>query len=258
MDLGITSKRAIVCGASKGLGFACARALAEAGANVLLVARGAAALHAAAETLRASGMEVDSVAADVTTPAGRAVVLAAMPNADILITNAAGPPAGDMRSFAEADWLKALNDNMLAPIALINATIDGMVARHFGRIVNITSGMVKQASDTLPLSNGARAGLTGAVAGLARQVAPHNVTINNLLPGLFDTDRGMAVVHALAKKENLAVGEALAKRVAGIPAKRMGDPREFGDYCAFVCSAQAGFITGQNLLIDGGAFNGIF
>jgi 3-oxoacyl-[acyl-carrier protein] reductase len=198
------------------------------------------------------------VAADVTTSQGRSAVLAAMPNPDLLITNAAGPPPGDMRSFSEADWHKALNANMLAPIALINATIDGMVARKFGRIINITSGMVKQASETLPLSNGARAGLTGAVAGLARQVAPHNVTINNLLPGLFETDRGMAVVHALAKKESIAVADALARRVASIPAARIGNPREFGDYCAFICSAQAGFITGQNLLIDGGAFNGIF
>jgi 3-oxoacyl-[acyl-carrier protein] reductase len=259
MNLGISGRKALVCGASKGLGYACAESLLAAGCDVTLVARTEATLQTAHARLAAvASARVTYVVADVTQADGRRAALATCPDPDIVITNAAGPPPGDVRSFSEADWQKALNDNMLAPLALINATIDRMIERRFGRIVNITSGMVKQASETLPLSNGARAGLTGAVAGLARQASRHNVTINQLLPGLFDTDRGRSVVTALARKEAIDEASALAKRLAGIPAGRMGEANEFGDFCAFICSAQAGYITGQNLLIDGGAFAGIF
>jgi len=261
MDLGIQGKRALVCAASKGLGRGCALALAREGVGVTLVARGQAALDAALEELRkvgVGGTAHQAVMADITTPAGRAAALAACPNPDILVNNAGGPPPGDFRDWNREDWLKALDANMLTPIELIKATVDGMIARQFGRIVNITSGAVKAPIDVLGLSNGARSGLTGFVAGLARKTVQHNVTINNLLPGLFDTDRIRNVVGAQAKAKGIEYEKALAERVSAIPAGRIGDPAEFGAACAWLCSAQAGYITGQNWLLDGGAYPGTF
>jgi 3-oxoacyl-[acyl-carrier protein] reductase len=261
MDLGIAGKRALVCAASKGLGRACALALAREGVQVTIVARGQEALEATRaeiEKLGAGGTVVQAVAADITTPEGRAAALAACPRPDILVNNAGGPPPGDFRDWSREDWLKALDANMLTPIELIKATVDGMIERRFGRIVNITSGAVKAPIDVLGLSNGARSGLTGFVAGLARKTVGHNVTINNLLPGLFDTDRIRGVVGAQARAQNVAYEAALAARVATIPAGRIGDPAEFGAACAFLCGLQAGYITGQNWLLDGGAYPGTF
>jgi 3-oxoacyl-[acyl-carrier protein] reductase len=259
MDLGIKGRTALVCGASKGLGRACAQALAEAGANVVIVARTADALHAAADEIRAStGVSVTPVACDITTPEGRARALAACPQPDILVTNAGGPPPGDFRDWQRDDWIRALDANMLTPIELIKATVDSMIARGFGRIVNITSSAVKAPIDILGLSNGARSGLTGFVAGLSRTTVGHNVTINNLLPGAFDTDRLTGTMKAWADKSGQTLDEARAKRAAAIPARRFGQPAEFGATCAFLCSAQAGYITGQNVLIDGGAYPGTF
>jgi 3-oxoacyl-[acyl-carrier protein] reductase len=261
MELGIVGKTAIVCGGSKGLGFGCAQALVEAGVHVVIASRGQEGLDTAKAQLQghaSQGATIRTVACDVTTSDGRAALLAACSAPDILITNAAGPPPGDFRSFDEAAWLKAVEANMVAPIALIRATIDGMTQRQFGRVLNITSGVVKTATEHLPLSNGARGGLISAVAGLARQVVPHGVTINNLLPGLFATDRGYAVVNSLATSANISKDEALQRRLANIPAKRMGSIEEFGALAAFLCSAHAGYITGQNMLIDGGAFNGVW
>ncbi|MBI4985964.1 MAG: SDR family oxidoreductase [Rhodocyclales bacterium] len=259
MDLGIAGKTALVCAASKGLGRACAFALAREGVAVTIVARGRDALDATAAEIRAAaGVAVIAVAADITTPAGRAAALAACPQPDILVNNAGGPPPGDFRDWTRDDWIKALDANMLTPIELIKASVDGMIARRFGRIVNITSGAVKAPIDVLGLSNGARAGLTGFVAGLARKTVRHNVTINNLLPGFFDTDRIRAVIGGQAKAQGVAYEEALAARVATIPAGRIGDAAELGATCAWLCSAQAGFITGQNWLLDGGAYPGTF
>ena len=265
MDLGIRGKRALVCAASKGLGRGCALALAQEGVHVTIVARGEAALMDTLQELEkvgagrtAAGTEMRAVVADITTPAGRAAVLAACPQPDILINNAGGPPPGDFRDWTRDDWLAALDANMLTPIELIKATVDGMIARKFGRIVNITSGAVKAPIDVLGLSNGARSGLTGFVAGVARKTVAHNVTINNLLPGLFDTDRIRNVVGAQAKAQGVDYEKALATRVATIPAGRIGDPAEFGAACAWLCSAQAGYITGQNWLLDGGAYPGTF
>ncbi|WP_374622728.1 SDR family oxidoreductase [Pandoraea sp.] len=259
MDLGIKGRAALVCGASKGLGRACAQALADAGANVVIVARTADALEAAAEHIRAtSGVRVTSVACDITTPQGRAQALAACGQPDILVTNAGGPPPGDFRDWQRDDWIRALDANMLTPIELIKASVDGMIARGFGRIVNITSSAVKAPIDILGLSNGARSGLTGFVAGLARTTVAHNVTINNLLPGAFDTDRLAGTLQAWASKSGQSLDDARAKRAAAIPARRFGRPDEFGAACAFLCSAQAGYITGQNVLIDGGAYPGTF
>lgn len=257
MDLGIRGRNALVCGASKGLGRACALSLAREGANVTIVARGAEALEKAAREIGdATGAKVSAVAADITTPGGRSRALAAAGDIDILLTNAAGPPPGDFREWGREQWMKALEANMLTPIELIKATIDGMIARKFGRIVNITSGAVKAPIPQLGLSNGARTGLTGFVAGLARQVAMHNVTINNLLPGAFATDRLQATMAAAAKSSGKSVEEVRQERLRSTPAGRLGEPPEFGDACAYLCSAQAGYITGQNLLIDGGAYPG--
>ena len=259
MDLGINGRWALVCGASKGLGLGCARALLREGVNVVIVARGEAALQAAAEELRAlaGAAEVRAIVADVTTEAGRAAALAACPQVDILVNNAGGPPPGDFRNFERDDWIAALDANMLAPIALIRATVDAMIARGFGRIVNITSSAVKAPIDILALSNGARSGLTGFVAGLSRRTVAHNVTINNLLPGQFDTDRLRAnFAHAAGKDGDAAV--VAERRRQQIPAGRFGTADEFGAACAFLCSAQAGYLTGQNLLIDGGAYPGTF
>lgn len=258
MELGIRGKRALVCAASKGLGRACALALAAEGVNVTIVARGEAALQTTLAELQKVGAGGTAVCADITTPEGRQKALEACPEPDILVTNAGGPPPGDFRDWTREDWIKALDANMLTPIELIKATVDGMIARRFGRIVNITSAAVKAPIDVLGLSNGARAGLTGFVAGLARKTVRYNVTINNLLPGLFDTDRIRNVVGAQAKAKGIDYEQALAERLATIPAGRIGDPAEFGAACAFLCSAQAGYITGQNWLLDGGAYPGTF
>jgi 3-oxoacyl-[acyl-carrier protein] reductase len=266
MDLGIAGKWALVCGASKGLGLGCAQALAAEGVHVLIVARGAKALEESAAQLRAlpGAGTVLAVAADITTVEGRAAAFGAAGGPgrdfDIVINNAGGPPPGDFRDWERDAWIKALDANMLTPIELIKATVDGMAERGFGRIVNITSGAVKAPIDILGLSNGARTGLTGFIAGLARQpqLAARNVTINNLLPGAFDTDRLQATFRGSAAKTGLPVEELADRRRKAIPAQRFGQPDEFGALCAYVCSAQAGFITGQNLLIDGGSYGGTF
>ena len=259
MDLGIQGRWALVCGASKGLGLGCAQALAEAGVHIVLNARNAEPLAQAAAAIReATGVTVIEVAADVTTPAGRAQVLAAHPDLDILVTNAGGPPPGDFRGFDREDWIRALDANMLTPIELIRSTIDSMTGRGWGRIVNITSSSVKSPIGALGLSNGARSGLTGFVAGLARQVARQGVTINNLLPGAFDTDRLRSNIESAARQGNTTFEAARAQRIAGIPAGRLGHSEEFGKLCAFVCSQHASYMTGQNLLLDGGTFPGTF
>jgi 3-oxoacyl-[acyl-carrier protein] reductase len=262
MDLGIAGKWALVCAASKGLGKGCAQALAREGVNLVITARGDAALQATAADLRAlnPAITVHAVAGDITTAEGRAQALAACPQVDILVNNAGGPPPGDVRDWDRAVWLAAVEANMLTPIELIKATVDDMAARGFGRVLNITSGAVKAPIDILGLSNGARSGLTGFVAGLARQpqLAGRGVTVNNLLPGAFDTDRLQQGFRASAAKAGASV-EALAdKRRLAIPAQRFGVPDEFGALCAFICSVHAGYITGQNLLIDGGAYPGTF
>ncbi|MGD8430727.1 MAG: SDR family oxidoreductase [Ectothiorhodospiraceae bacterium] len=257
MDMGIGGRKAIVCGASRGLGRACAEALAEEGVGVTIAARDAERLNGTAEAIRrATGSPVEAIAADVTTAEGREAVLAACPKPDILVTNAGGPPPGDFRDFSEEDWIAAVRANMLAPIELIRASVDGMIQRGFGRIVNITSGAVKAPIPELCLSNGARTGLTGFVAGLSRQTVRHNVTINNLLPGPFDTDRLAGMFAAAAERTGRDVDDIRAERAAENPAGRFGRPDEFGRYCAFVCSVHAGYITGQNLLMDGGAYPG--
>lgn len=259
MDLGIKERHALVCASSKGLGRACAFSLAREGVNLTLIARGAEALEATAEEIRKeTGVTVQTIAADVTKPEGQAAVLAACPAPDILVTNAGGPKPGDFRDWDRDTWIAALDANMLTPIALIRAVVDGMIARRFGRIVNITSGAVKAPIDILGLSNGARSGLTGFIAGLSRKTVAHNVTINNLLPGPFDTDRLRQTASHWAKQNDQTVEAALAERAAANPAGRFGDPAEFGDACAFLCSAQAGFMTGQNVLLDGGAYPGTF
>jgi 3-oxoacyl-[acyl-carrier protein] reductase len=256
MDYGIRGRTAIVCAASQGLGRACAQALAGEGVNLVINARGADALDATAAAIRAaSGVQVTAVAADITTPEGRAAVLAACPAPDILVNNAGGPPIGDFRDWDEATWQAAVNANMITPIMLIRAVVDGMIARRFGRIVNITSRSVKAAQADLGLSNGARAGLTGFVAGLARQVARHNVIVNNLLPGPFMTARTEDGLRKRSAKSGQDYDAFARARMAEVPAGRFGDPAEFGKACAFLCSADAGFIVGQNLLIDGGAVN---
>ncbi|HZM33649.1 MAG TPA: SDR family oxidoreductase [Burkholderiales bacterium] len=256
MDLGIRGKTALVCAASKGLGKGCAMALAREGVNLVITARGAEALQATANELKKFGVEVKAVAGDITTPAGQEAALQACPAPDILVNNAGGPPPGDFRSWAREDWVKALEANMITPILLIRAVVDGMIARKFGRIVNITSGAVKMPIAELGLSNGARTGLTGFVAGLARATVQHNVTINNLLPGPFDTARLRSSFEFNAKKLGKTATEIAKARAEGNPAKRFGTIEEFGDACAYLCSAQAGYITGQNLLLDGGAFPG--
>ena len=262
MDLGLTGKWALVCAASKGLGKGCAMALVKEGVNVVITARGAEALAATAAELRAlnAAVEVRTVAGDIATPAGRAAALAAAPQVDILVNNAGGPPPGDFRDWDRDAWIKALDANMLTPIELMKATVDAMAARGFGRVVNITSGAVKAPIDVLGLSNGARSGLTGFVAGLARQskLASRNVTINNLLPGFFDTDRIRATMTAAAAKTGRSLDEVLDVRRASIPARRLGTAEEFGAACAFLCSAHAAYITGQNWLLDGGGYPGTF
>jgi 3-oxoacyl-[acyl-carrier protein] reductase len=260
MDLGIRGRRAIVCGASKGLGRGCAEALAAEGVELVIAARGLDLLQKFSEELKAKyKIQVNPLAADVTTEAGRAALLAACPEPDILVNNAAGPPGGDFRQFGPKDWLAAVEANLVAPLELIKATLDGMAARKFGRIVNITSRSVKAPLPHLPLSNGARAGLTAVVATIARdpKVARANVTINNLLPGLFDTELYHKRNAALVKQTGKAIEQVDRERLGEIPAGRLGDPKEFGAACAFLCSAHAGYITGQNLLLDGGSFQGV-
>jgi 3-oxoacyl-[acyl-carrier protein] reductase len=258
VDLGIAGRKAIVCGASKGLGRAVATALAADGVEVLIAARGGEQLAATAKEIgETTGQTPKWVAADVTTEAGRAALLDACPEPDILINNAGGPPPGDFRKLTRDDWIKALDANMLSAIDLIQKTLDGMVERRFGRIVCITSHMVKSPASILSLSNGARAGLTGFVGGIARDVAQYNVTLNNVLPGQFDTDRLRGNQHAVAAARKIDLEAVRADFAKQIPARRFGDPAEFGAACAFLCGAHAGFITGQNLLIDGGQFPGL-
>ena len=259
MDLGLAGRRALVCAASKGLGRGCAEALAREGVDVTIVARTEAALRdAALEIGRMAGRDVQWVACDITTAAGRANALAACAQPDILINNAGGPPPGDFRDWDRDAWLRAIDANMLTPIELIKATVDGMIARRFGRIVNITSSAVKAPIDILGLSNGARSGLTGFVAGLARKVARHNVTINNLLPGPFDTDRLRGNLESRARSTGKPVAELRRSQMEANPSGRFGTPAEFGRACAFLCSEHAGYIVGQNLLIDGGGYPGTF
>jgi 3-oxoacyl-[acyl-carrier protein] reductase len=261
MDLGLQGKTALVCGASKGLGRGCAEALAKEGVHITMVARNAVNLEQAAQEIRAlihTDVVIQVVACDITTPEGRALALAACPQPDILVNNAAGPPTGDFRDWEREQWIAALDANMLTPIELIKATVDGMMARGFGRIINITSSAVKAPIDVLGLSNGARSGLTGFVAGIARKTVARNVTINNLLPGAFETDRLKSTLMAMAKAEGMGSEEFLASRQTLIPAKRFGQPAEFGAFCAFLCSVHASYMTGQNILLDGGAYPGTF
>ena len=258
MDLGIAGRNAIVCASSRGLGRACAVELARAGARVLINGRDAERLEKAREEIAAeTGAEILAVAGDMSTEAGRAALLDALPHVDILVNNNGGPPPRGFRDVDRDAMLAGLEANMIAPAMMIRAVLDGMVERRFGRIVNITSGSVKMPISGLDLSSGARAGLTGFVAGIARSVVHANVTINNLLPGMFDTDRITALVENQARQSGRDAGEVRAAREQGIPARRFGDPAEFGAACAFLCSAQAGYITGQSILIDGGAFPGI-
>ena len=259
MDLGLTGRRALVCAASKGLGRGCAEALASEGVDVTICARTEREVaQAAAEIGALAGRPVAWVACDITTEAGRAAALAACPQPDILINNAGGPPPGDFRDWDRAAWLRALDANMLTPIELIKATVDTMIERRFGRIVNITSSAVKAPIDVLGLSNGARSGLTGFAAGLARKVVRHNVTINNLLPGSFATDRLRTTLESRARAAGRPYDEVRDAAMNGLPAGRFGDPREFGAVCAFLCSAHAGYVAGQNILVDGGAYPGTF
>ena len=264
MDFGIAAKSALVCGASKGLGFGCAQALVREGVNVLIVARGAEALESAvaqlmADKARPASSTVQSVAADITTVAGRQAVFALRRDFDIVVTNAGGPPPGDFRDWDRDAWIRALDANMLTPIELIKATVDAMAAGGFGRIINITSSAVKAPIEILGLSNGARSGLTGFIAGVARgKLAAQGVTINNLLPGAFDTDRLKIVMQGAAQKAGQPLEAVTAARRNTIPAKRFGTMQEFGAICAFLCSQQAGYINGQNVLADGGSYPGVF
>jgi 3-oxoacyl-[acyl-carrier protein] reductase len=258
MDLGIAGRKAIVCASSRGLGYACAKALAQAGCEVVINGRDQARLEAAAAELKKSGAKVRAVTADVASAEGQKALFAACPEPDILINNNAGPPFRDFRELDRQKMLDGVIANMVVAIELIQKAIDPMVARKFGRIVNITSGSVRMPLVGLDLSSGARAGLTAFLAGVARSVAPANVTINFVLPGTFETDRFRSNIEATAKKKNISYDAAFAERVASVPAKRIGQPDELGTMTAFLCSAQAGYITGQNILIDGGAFPGAF
>ncbi len=262
MDLGIAGKWALVCAASKGLGKGCAESLAREGVHLVITARGAEALEATAAALRSAhpGIEVRAVVGDIATPAGRADALAACPQVDILVNNAGGPPPGDFRQWDRDTWIAALDANMLTPIELIKATVDKMAERGFGRVVNITSGAVKAPIDFLGLSNGARSGLTGFIAGLSRQpqLAGRGVTLNNLLPGSFDTDRLKSGFRANAAKAGVTAEALAERRRVLVPAQRFGSAEEFGEVCAFLCSRQAGYMTGQNILLDGGAYPGTY
>ncbi|MFZ0421434.1 MAG: SDR family oxidoreductase [Xanthobacteraceae bacterium] len=259
MDLGIAGRKAIVCASSKGLGYGCAKALAEAGCEVVINGRSEAPLAAAAAELkRLTNAKITAVAADVASPEGQKALFAACPEPDILINNNAGPPFRDFRELDRQKMLDGVIANMVVAVELVQKAIDPMVAKKFGRIVNITSGSVKMPLFGLDLSSGARAGLTAFLAGVARSVAASNVTINFMLPGIFDTDRFRSNVQSTAQKRGTSYDDALAQNVNSVPAKRLGNADEFGATCAFLCSAQAGYITGQNLLIDGGRFPGAF
>ena len=256
MDLGIRGKTAIVCAASKGLGRGCAEALAAEGVDLVINARGAEALESTAEAIRdAHGVTVAAVPGDITTEEGRAAVMSACPSPDILVTNAGGPPPGLWSDWDRDDFLRAIDGNMLTPIALMQAALPGMIERGWGRVINITSQSVKAPIPQLGLSNAARTGLTGFVAGTSRQVAGSGVTINNLLPGIHDTDRGVMLDRGISEKEGITMEEARARRAGTIPVQRYGTSEEFGAACAFLCSQHAGFIVGQNILLDGGATN---
>ncbi|WP_171232033.1 SDR family oxidoreductase [Ruegeria sp. HKCCA4812] len=256
MDLGIQGKRALVCASSKGLGLGCAEALAAAGVNLVMNARGPEVLEAEAARLRSEhGVEVQTVACDVTTPDGQAQVIEAAQGIDILVTNAGGPPPGSWSDWERDDFIKALDANMLTPIAFMKALLPGMMEKGWGRVVNITSQSVRAPIAVLGLSNAARTGLTGYVAGTSRQVAPHGVTINNLLPGIHATDRADSLDSGVAAQQGISIDEARANRAATIPVRRYGSRQEFGATCAFLCSQHAGFIVGQNILLDGGATN---
>ena len=247
MDLGIAGRKAIVCAASKGLGRACAMSLGREGVELVINARTAETLEATAEDIRKeTGAKVTAVACDITTDAGREAVLAACPQPDILVNNAGGPPPGNFRDWNRDDWVAAIDANMLTPIFLIKATVDGMIEREFGRVINVTSAAVKAPIEILGLSNGARTGLTGFIAGLSRKTVRHNVTINNLLPGPFDTDRFRSNLQVQANNAGVSFNELLATRSEANPAGRIGIPYEFGEACAFLCGANAGFMTGQN------------
>lgn len=262
MDLGIAGHWAIITAASRGLGKGCAKALAQEGVNLVINARNIDALESTARELQAlnTGVEVHTVAGDIGDETIRSAILSACPQVDILINNNGGPPPGDFRDWTREDWQSAVDANMITPIDLIKATVDGMAARGFGRVVNITSGAVKAPIDILGLSNGARSGLTGFVAGLARQtqLASHNVTINNLLPGAFDTERLRSAFGAVSKASGKAVSAIEEQRLQDIPAGRFGSADEFGAFCAFLCSQYAGYLTGQNILLDGGSYPGTF
>ena len=259
MDLGISGRKAIVCASSRGLGRACAQALAAAGCEIVINGRDADALQATAAAIRgATGAKVTPVSADVATPEGQAAIFAACPEPDILINNNAGPPLRDFRELTRQQIIDGVIANMAVAIEFIQKAVDPMIRRRFGRIVNITSAAVKLPQAGLDLSSGARGGLSIFIGGVARQVANANVTINNLLPGAFGTDRLQATLAATAKRKGISAEQAMTDRVATVPAGQIGDPAEFGAACAFLCSAQAGYITGQNLVIDGGAFPGSF
>lgn len=259
MDLGISGRKAIVCASSKGLGRACAFSLAREGVAVTINARTSGPLEATAEEIRReTGAAATAVACDVTTSEGQERLLAACPEPDILVNNAGGPPPGDFRDWSRDDWIAGVTANMLTPIELMKATVDGMIARGFGRIVNITSASTRSPIPELGMSNGARTGLAGFVAGLARETVAHNVTVNCLLPGPFDTDRLRGNIRFRAREAGADEAEFAARAAAANPAGRFGDPAEFGDACAFLCGARAGFVTGQHLLMDGGAFRGVF
>ncbi len=256
MDLGIRGKRALVCASSKGLGLGCAEALAEAGVDLVMNARGAEALETEAARLRSNhGVAVETVACDVTSADGQAQVIEAAQGIDILVTNAGGPPPGLWSDWNREDFINALDSNMLTPIAFMKALLPGMMDKGWGRVVNITSQSVRAPIPALGLSNAARTGLTGYVAGTARQVAPQGVTINNLLPGIHDTDRALSLDTGVSNQQGISLDEARAARSATIPARRYGTRQEFGAACAFLCSQHAGFIVGQNILLDGGATN---
>ncbi len=259
MDFGISGKRAVVCASSKGLGLGCARALAGEGVDLVMNARGRDALEASAAAIRADfGVSVATVAADITTETGRAEVLQAASHADILVNNAGGPPPGLWSDWSRDDFIAALDANMLTPIAMIQALVPAMMGQGWGRVVNITSMAVKAPNPVLGLSNSARAGLTGFVAGTSRQVAPQGVTINNLLPGIHATDRAVSLDGAVVKAEGITLEQAVARRAATVPVRRYGTIEEFGATCAFLCSKHAGYIVGQNILADGGAIAATF
>ena len=257
MDLGLNNRTALICASSRGLGKACAAALAREGCRVVINGRSVDSLAGTAEELTRQGFTVTAVAADINTEAGRQLLLQACPAPDILVNNNAGPPPGDFQQWTEADWLQAVQSNMLAPIFMIKAVIEGMQARQFGRIINITSAMVKSPHPMMGLSTAARSGLTAFAKGLSKAVAKDNVTINNLLPERFDTDRQKHMAGLMVKQRGISLAEARREIASTIAANRFGEPTEFGDACAYLCSAQAGYISGQNLQLDGGSYDGL-